>query len=245
MKPRLVFVGSTGGARAPIAAALARALAGENATAACAAFLPGDVHPLALQAMAERGLVPPAARPGALASLFENCDYFVLLCHEAAELPLFQPASTAAAHSGKCANAAGPERLDWRTANPLLETADQAARLSRLRAFRDDMERKLMSWLGNRNLLAADNAPLQRVWRELARYEHPLFAWEAVPSGENVEVQIRFKDPSPLLDGYAFQLRPRELENRQFPWLFQKQLYDCLHDYVIELFSRNPQQDES
>jgi hypothetical protein len=195
--------------------------------------------------MAERGLVPPAVRPDTLASLFENCDYIFLLCNEAAELPLFQPALTAAAPSGNCASAAGPERLDWRSANPLLEGAHQAVCLSRLRAFRDDMERKLVAWLTDRNLLAADNAPLQRVWRELGRYEHPLFAWEAALAGENVEIRIRFKPPTVPPDGYAFELRPRELENRQFPWLFQKQLYDCLHDYVIELFSRNPQQDES
>jgi hypothetical protein len=40
---------------------------------------------------------------------------------------------------------------------------------------------------------------------------------------------------------YIFQLRPREIEHAQFPWTFQKQLYDCLHDYVIEMFTRNPQ----
>ena len=40
---------------------------------------------------------------------------------------------------------------------------------------------------------------------------------------------------------YMFLLRPREIENTQFPWTFQRQLYDCLHDYVIEMFTRNPQ----
>jgi hypothetical protein len=40
---------------------------------------------------------------------------------------------------------------------------------------------------------------------------------------------------------YTFQLQPREIEHAQFPWTFQKQLYDCLHDYVIEMFTCNPQ----
>jgi hypothetical protein len=36
-------------------------------------------------------------------------------------------------------------------------------------------------------------------------------------------------------------LQAREIEHPQFPWSFQRQLYDCLHDYVIEMFVRNPQ----
>jgi hypothetical protein len=36
-------------------------------------------------------------------------------------------------------------------------------------------------------------------------------------------------------------MRAKEIENSQFPWSFQRQLYDCLHDYVIEMFTRNPQ----
>ena len=81
----------------------------------------------------------------------------------------------------------------------------------------------------------------EKVRQELARYEHPLFSFEARPSGERVEVQIRFKLPQPQFDAYTFQLQPREIEHAQFPWTFQKQLYDCLHDYVIEMFTCNPQ----
>ncbi len=80
-----------------------------------------------------------------------------------------------------------------------------------------------------------------KVRRELERYEHPLFDFEAQPSGEGVEVQIRFKLPQPEVHAYTLHLRPREIEHAQFPWTFQKQLYDCLHDYVIEMFTRNPQ----
>jgi len=36
-------------------------------------------------------------------------------------------------------------------------------------------------------------------------------------------------------------LYEREIENPQFPWTFQKLLYDCLHDFVVEMFERNPQ----
>jgi hypothetical protein len=90
---------------------------------------------------------------------------------------------------------------------------------------------------------ASDNsaALTGKVRKELAHYEHPLFDFAAQPSGEGVEVQIRFKPPEPEVHTYVFQLRPREIVDAQFPWSFQRQLYDCLHDYIIEMFTSNPQ----
>jgi hypothetical protein len=85
------------------------------------------------------------------------------------------------------------------------------------------------------------SALVDRVRAELARYEHPLFAFEAHASGDSVEVEIRFKLSQPEFEPYTFSLQPREIENPQFPWIFQKQLYDCLHDYIIEMFTSNPQ----
>ena len=85
---------------------------------------------------------------------------------------------------------------------------------------------------------------LEKVRQELARYEHPLFAFEARPAADGVEIEIRFKPDGVEVHNYAFLLRPREIENKQFPWTFQKQLYDCLHDYVIEMFTSNPQRQD-
>ena len=82
---------------------------------------------------------------------------------------------------------------------------------------------------------------LQKVRHELARYEHPLFDFDCRPAKEGVEVEIRFKPTGVEVHNYQFLLRPREIENSQFPWSFQRQLYDCLHDYVIEMFTCNPQ----
>jgi hypothetical protein len=31
------------------------------------------------------------------------------------------------------------------------------------------------------------------------------------------------------------------LAHSQFPWTFQRYLYDCMHDYLVELFLRTPQ----
>ena len=86
-------------------------------------------------------------------------------------------------------------------------------------------------------------ALVEKVRDQLAQYEHPLFEFAARPGEECVEVEIRFKPPSAEVHNYTFQLKPREIEHSQFPWTFQKHLYDCPHDYVIEMFIRNPQRE--
>jgi hypothetical protein len=82
---------------------------------------------------------------------------------------------------------------------------------------------------------------VEKVQAELVRYKHPLFDFAASAAEEGVEVEIRYKPKNAEIHDYTFLLRPREIEHTQFPWTFQKQLYDCLHDYIIEMFTRNPQ----
>jgi hypothetical protein len=82
---------------------------------------------------------------------------------------------------------------------------------------------------------------LERVKRELERYEHPLFDFDACAASGGIQVEIRFKPAGVEVHTYQFLLQPREIEHSQFPWSFQRQLYDCLHDYVIEMFISNPQ----
>jgi hypothetical protein len=83
---------------------------------------------------------------------------------------------------------------------------------------------------------------VEKVRAELARYEHPLFSFAARPAAEGVEIEIHFRPPEPVVHTFVLLLRPREIEQSQFPWILQKQLYDCLHDFVIEMFTRNPQE---
>jgi hypothetical protein len=85
------------------------------------------------------------------------------------------------------------------------------------------------------------NKRLERVLAELARYEHPLLAFSARPKGEGVEIIIEFREPRVPVHTYFFELHPRDLDNALFEWQFQRQLYDCLHDYLIEMFIRTPQ----
>lgn len=82
---------------------------------------------------------------------------------------------------------------------------------------------------------------LERVLEHLRKYEHPLLAFDAHAKGEMVEVIIRFKSPPAPVHTYYFEVHPRDLDHPQFEWTFQRQLYDCLHDYFIEMFVRTPQ----
>ena len=82
---------------------------------------------------------------------------------------------------------------------------------------------------------------LDRVSAQLRLYEHPLLNFSARPKGEGVEVIIKFKDESVPVHTYYFDLHPRDLDDPQFEWSFQRQLYDALHDYFVEMFIRTPQ----
>jgi hypothetical protein len=87
----------------------------------------------------------------------------------------------------------------------------------------------------------AANRRLDRVLAQLRLYEHPLLNFGAREKGEGVEVIIEFKNPPIPVHTYYFDLHPRDLDHPQFEWTFQRQLYDCLHDYLVEMFIRTPQ----
>ena len=89
--------------------------------------------------------------------------------------------------------------------------------------------------------MTSDNARLRRVLDQLRWYEHPLLVFDAREKGEGVEVVINFKNPAVPVHTYTFELHPRDLDHPQFEWTFQRQLFDCLHDYLIEMFVRTPQ----
>jgi hypothetical protein len=85
------------------------------------------------------------------------------------------------------------------------------------------------------------NPRLDRVLAQLQLYEHPLLNFAARAKGDGVEVIIQFKDPKIPVHTYYFDLHPRDLDDPQFEWSFQRQLYDALHDYFVEMFIRTPQ----
>jgi hypothetical protein len=88
---------------------------------------------------------------------------------------------------------------------------------------------------------SATNSRLDRVKSQLNLYEHPLLDFSARPKADGVEVLIQFRNPPVPVHIYIFELHPRDLDHPQFEWTFQRQLYDCLHDYLVEMFIRTPQ----
>ena len=82
---------------------------------------------------------------------------------------------------------------------------------------------------------------LRKVQAHLQLYEHPLLAFSARESHGTIEVLIDLKNSTVPVHTYQFQVHPRDLDHPQFAWNFQRQLYDALHDYFSEMFTRTPQ----
>lgn len=86
-------------------------------------------------------------------------------------------------------------------------------------------------------------SPLERVKNELEKYEHLLMEFSVEETGGGgVELIIRLKNEVAGAHVYRAPVHERDAEHPQFEWTFQKYLYDCLHDYLCEMFTRNPQE---
>lgn len=85
---------------------------------------------------------------------------------------------------------------------------------------------------------------LEKVLAEAARYEHPLLRFSARERDGGIELVIQLADPPPGIHTYYAPLHPRDIDHPQFPWTFQRYLYDCMHDYLVEMFVRTPQSRE-
>jgi hypothetical protein len=81
---------------------------------------------------------------------------------------------------------------------------------------------------------------LETVLAEIAKYEHPFFEFTANESAGGVELCIRSRVPNVLNPEYRITFAERDLRSTQFPWTFQRLLYSCLTDYVVELFTKSP-----
>jgi hypothetical protein len=92
---------------------------------------------------------------------------------------------------------------------------------------------------GYNQMMASSRLAL--VQQQLRLYEHALVEFDAREKGEAVELIIRPRFADPALHTYYFELHPRDLDDPQFEWGFQRQIFDCLHDYLVEMFIRTPQ----
>jgi hypothetical protein len=87
----------------------------------------------------------------------------------------------------------------------------------------------------------SDSEILTKVRAHLQLYEHPLLAFSAQESNGAIEVLIDLKNSTVPVHTYRFSVHPRDLDHPQFAWNLQRQLYDALHDYFVEMFTRTPQ----
>jgi hypothetical protein len=83
---------------------------------------------------------------------------------------------------------------------------------------------------------------LERVLQQLRLYEHPLVEFDARAKGDRVEVILRPRFHDPPVHTYYFELHPRDLNDPQLEWTLQRHIFDGLHDYMVEMFIRTPQQ---
>ena len=86
-----------------------------------------------------------------------------------------------------------------------------------------------------------DSAKLEQVRAHLRLYDHPLLAFSARETNGVIEILIDLKNSTVPVHTYQFQIHPRDLDHPQFAWNLQRQIYDALHDYFIEMFIRTPQ----
>jgi hypothetical protein len=86
---------------------------------------------------------------------------------------------------------------------------------------------------------------LEKVQAELRRYEHALMEFSARETSNGVELVIEIKNRDLGLHTYYAPIHARDIDHPQFEWTMQRYLYDCLHDYVVEMFTLTPQSRES
>ena len=85
---------------------------------------------------------------------------------------------------------------------------------------------------------------LEKVLEQTSRYEHALLHFSARERNGEIELVIELKDPSVGLHTYYAPIHTRDIEHPQFAWTFQRYLYDCMHDYLVEMFIETPQNQE-
>jgi len=90
-------------------------------------------------------------------------------------------------------------------------------------------------------LTVPDSPQLAKVLDHLRLYNHPLLAFSARETNGAVAVLIDLKNSSVPVHTYVLPIHTRDLEHPQFAWHLQRQIYDGLHDYFIEMFISTPQ----
>ena len=95
------------------------------------------------------------------------------------------------------------------------------------------------------NVGVPESPQLAKVLDHLSLYEHPLLKFSARESNGVIEILIDLKNSTVPVHQYVLPIHARDLDHSQFTWHLQRQIYDGLHDYFIEMFIRTPQDREN
>lgn len=133
-KRRVLFLCTHNSARSQMAEGFLRAKAGDRFEARSAGTEATAVHPLAIRAMAERGIDISGHRSKLAADLAPGpWDYLITVCDDANERCPFVPGTM--------------KRLHWSFEDPSRATGSEEERLAVFRRVRDQIESRLSSWL--------------------------------------------------------------------------------------------------
>lgn len=131
---RILILCTGNSARSQMAEGLLRALAGDRFEVASAGSQPSRVHPLAVEAMAERGIDISGHRSKHLEEfLGQSFDRVLTVCDQAAQnCPVFP----------------GPaRRMHWSFPDPAAAEGSPEERAAVFAGVRDDIEARLRAWL--------------------------------------------------------------------------------------------------
>ncbi len=81
---------------------------------------------------------------------------------------------------------------------------------------------------------------LEKVEVELARYFHALLRFSVREHDGAVELVMDLKRPLGGTHVYYKAIPVHDIHHRDFNALFQKFLYDCMRDYLVQMFLRTP-----
>jgi arsenate reductase (thioredoxin) len=134
---RILFLCTGNSARSQMAEGLARALGGGRVEVWSAGIAPKGVHPLAVRAMAERGIDISGQSSKDLSAVPRDPDVVITLCDNAADrCPAFP---------GRV------RRIHWSLPDPAAVSGTEEEKLRAFRESRAEIEARLAAFLGQRS----------------------------------------------------------------------------------------------
>jgi arsenate reductase len=133
-KQRVLFLCTHNSARSQMAEGFLRAMAGDRFEVQSAGTQKTSVHPLAIRAMAERGIDINGQSSKIYVGLMPDpWDYLITVCDDANEKCPFVPGTT--------------KRLHWSLPDPSRASGSEDDRLTVFRRVRDEIEARIGEWI--------------------------------------------------------------------------------------------------